>query len=191
MQPVVHPAQRQCWGALASSEGSNAFSSINATDSPDAAGPCTLAGDDRFRSDVWYEVVAECTGPLTVSTCGGTSLDTTLAVYEGGPCPQDPADLVALGCDDDGCDGQSTVTIAAIAGQPYLIRLGGRQGVQGTGTFNVECQSLLGDLDGDGDVDGADLGLLLGAWGQGGGDLDGDGLTNGADLGLLLGAWTG
>jgi len=46
------------------------------------------------------------------------------------------------------------------------------------------------DLNGDGVVDGADLGLLLGAWGTSGpGDLNGDGTVDGADLGLLLGAW--
>lgn len=47
------------------------------------------------------------------------------------------------------------------------------------------------DLDGDGQVNGADLGLLLGAWGSAGSiaDLEGDGTVNGADLGLLLGSW--
>jgi len=46
------------------------------------------------------------------------------------------------------------------------------------------------DLNGDGVVDGADLGLLLGAWGADGPtDLNGDGTTDGADLGLLLGSW--
>ena len=45
------------------------------------------------------------------------------------------------------------------------------------------------DLNGDGIVNGADLGLLLGAWGTSGGDINDDGLTNGADLGLMLGAW--
>lgn len=48
------------------------------------------------------------------------------------------------------------------------------------------------DLDGDGDVDGGDLGLLLLQWGgPGSGDLDGDGVVDGGDLGLLLLAWTG
>ncbi len=50
---------------------------------------------------------------------------------------------------------------------------------------------LVGDLDGDGVVNGADLGLLLAAWGSPGADLDGDGTTDGADLGLLLSNWTG
>ncbi len=46
------------------------------------------------------------------------------------------------------------------------------------------------DLDEDGIVSGADLGLLLVGWGQPGPtDLDGDGTTDGADLGLLLAAW--
>jgi hypothetical protein len=46
------------------------------------------------------------------------------------------------------------------------------------------------DLNGDGVVNGADLGLLLGSWGQPGpSDFDGDGTTGGSDLGLLLGAW--
>ena len=50
-----------------------------------------------------------------------------------------------------------------------------------------------GDLNGDGLVDGADLGLLLGAWGSttnAAADLNGDGIVDGADLGLLLGDWT-
>jgi hypothetical protein len=46
------------------------------------------------------------------------------------------------------------------------------------------------DLDGDGTVGGADLGILLANWGQGGlGDLDGDGTVGGGDLGILLAAW--
>jgi hypothetical protein len=46
------------------------------------------------------------------------------------------------------------------------------------------------DLDGNGVVDGADLGLLLGNWdGQGVGDLNQDGTIDGADLGALLGAF--
>ncbi|HMN96719.1 MAG TPA: lamin tail domain-containing protein [Phycisphaerales bacterium] len=47
------------------------------------------------------------------------------------------------------------------------------------------------DLNGDGIVDGADLGILLGNWGGAGlGDLDGNGIIDGADLGLLLGSWS-
>lgn len=48
---------------------------------------------------------------------------------------------------------------------------------------------VLGDFDGDGDVDGADLAFLLGAWGTPTGDLDGNGDTDASDLAILLGAW--
>jgi hypothetical protein len=50
---------------------------------------------------------------------------------------------------------------------------------------------ITGDLNGDGLVNGGDLGLLLSGWGQPGiGDLNGDGIVNGADIGLLLSNWT-
>jgi glucose/arabinose dehydrogenase len=46
------------------------------------------------------------------------------------------------------------------------------------------------DLNGDGVVDGGDLGLLLANWnGSGIGDLDDDGLVSGSDLGLMLAAF--
>ena len=46
------------------------------------------------------------------------------------------------------------------------------------------------DVNADGTVDGADLGLLVGNWGgSGAGDIDASGTVDGADLGLLLSAW--
>jgi hypothetical protein len=46
------------------------------------------------------------------------------------------------------------------------------------------------DVNDDGLVDGADLGVLVGNWGgTGAGDLDESGAVDGADLGLLLSAW--
>ena len=61
---------------------------------------------------------------------------------------------------------------------------------------------VLGDLNQDGFVNGADLGLLLASWSQFPGepgcggdlccpaDLNGDGFVDGSDLGLLLGNWS-
>jgi hypothetical protein len=50
-----------------------------------------------------------------------------------------------------------------------------------------EC---IGDTDGNGAVDGADLGSLLGSWGQDSPfDYNGDGTTDGADMAVILGAW--
>ena len=54
--------------------------------------------------------------------------------------------------------------------------------------FEPDC---LGDLDLDGQVNGADLALLLAAWleERSIADLDRSGQVNGADLAILLGAW--
>ena len=52
-------------------------------------------------------------------------------------------------------------------------------------------ESCPADLNGDGTVNGADLGILLVSWGAAGGgaDIDGSGVVDGGDLGLLLGGW--
>ncbi len=46
------------------------------------------------------------------------------------------------------------------------------------------------DLNDDGRVDGADLGLLIAAWGQDSPDLDGNRPVDGGDLGIVLAAWS-
>ena len=64
-------------------------------------------------------------------------------------------------------------------------------GVSMTGAYLPD--SVFGDLNGDGQVNAADLGLLVAAWGPCKGcdaDLNGDGQVNAADLGLLVAAWT-
>ena len=56
----------------------------------------------------------------------------------------------------------------------------------------VPPSGLPGDLNDDGEVSGADLGLLFASWGPCAGcpaDLNGDGVVNGADVGLLLLEW--
>jgi len=61
------------------------------------------------------------------------------------------------------------------------------------GQIDPECtiDNCIEDLNGDGVVDGADLGILLTAWGSSdeASDLNGDGIVDGADLGILLSAW--
>ncbi|MFG0258319.1 MAG: hypothetical protein ACF8GE_10495 [Phycisphaerales bacterium JB043] len=57
-------------------------------------------------------------------------------------------------------------------------------------TAITQTNNCAGDFNGDGIVNGADLGLFLGNWGNPGiTDYNNDGTTNGADLGLFLGLW--
>ena len=64
-------------------------------------------------------------------------------------------------------------------------------GVDDVKVFGYDCTAARpGDLNGDGVVDGADLGVLLGNWGNpGSGDIDGNGTVDGADLGALVADW--
>ncbi len=88
--------------------------------------------------------------------------------------------------------GASTLQIRFVAsdlGSGSVVEAG----VDEIRVFAAGCADApcVGDLDGDGQVDGADVGLLLAAWGSTdpSADLTGDGFVNGADLGLLLGGW--
>jgi len=96
-------------------------------------------------------------------------------------------------------DGFSSVSIAefrvadngtfTIVGSGYNAALARNEALMWTSR-----PALLADLNGDGAVNGADLGTLLGQWGdcpECSADFNGDGEVDGADLGTLLGAWTG
>jgi hypothetical protein len=65
-------------------------------------------------------------------------------------------------------------------------------GTSGVFTTELAPTTIGPDLNGDGVVDGADLGLFLGLWGSSdaSADFNGDGVVDGADLGVLLGAWS-
>ncbi len=77
----------------------------------------------------------------------------------------------------------------------YFVTATDRADNTGTGetlSFVVAAPPVFGDLNDDGIVDGADLGLLLAAWDSDDdiADLNDDGIVDGADLGLLLSAWS-
>lgn len=85
---------------------------------------------------------------------------------------------------------QGTTSLTALDGKRMLLRTWGQSSNQG---WLVTPASSSGDLNGDGMVNAADLGLLLAQWGVCAGctgDLNGDGAVDAADLGLLLAGWT-
>jgi hypothetical protein len=90
--------------------------------------------------NIWYCYTATCTGDVTVSLAG-SSFDTMLAVYNGCECY--PALNDMIGCNDDsGNTYQSEITFAAIAGNQYLIEVGGYATETGEGLLNISCEGV-------------------------------------------------
>jgi hypothetical protein len=89
--------------------------------------------------------------------------------------------------------GRALANLGDLRGDGGLVLgVGAGAGVQGGRLWMLALGPVRkADLDGDGRVDGADLAVLLAAWGSAGGaaDLDGDGRVDGADLAVLLSAW--
>ncbi|MDT8301943.1 MAG: GEVED domain-containing protein [Sedimentisphaerales bacterium] len=87
--------------------------------------------------NIWYIYTAICTGEATVSLCG-SSYDTKLAVYNGAGCNPSLSRLIE--CNDDSCGWQSEVTFSVIAGQQYLIEVGGFGDNIGEGLISTSCE---------------------------------------------------
>lgn len=82
----------------------------------------------------------------------------------------------------------TTTPIARVVVTP-LGNFDGANGMDDVAVSIHPVPACAGDLSGNGNIDGQDLGMLLAAWDQPGADLNCDGTTDGADLGILLGAW--
>jgi len=88
--------------------------------------------------NIWYCYTASCTGDATVSLAG-SSFDTMLAVHNGCECYPVSGDMI--GCNDDANQGyQSEITFAAVAGNQYLIEIGGYGSETGQGVLNISCE---------------------------------------------------
>lgn len=125
-----------CADATAISDGTFPFDTTGATtDGPDEPALCFAFGDSQVGSDIWFDYTATCTGLGTVSLCG-SGFDTKVAIYDGNVCPTVSS---AVACNDDFCALQSQVSFATVAGNHYLIRVGGYNGATGSGTMTVSC----------------------------------------------------
>lgn len=80
--------------------------------------------------EVWFEVIPDVSGPMTISTCHpSTSFDTVIQAFAGSDC----AMMIQMECNDDvpdvecdnGCSGRgSKLTFAVEAGIPYKFVVG-------------------------------------------------------------------
>ena len=191
------PANDDCAAALPVAPGTPInLSTIRATVSqPALPASCDTGGGLGIGPDVWYRYNGERSGTVSVSTCGSPT-DMRLAVYSGS-CGA--LTLVACNSSSPVCSPNTGARLQFLAacGTDYYIRVAGEIASRaGSATLSVTASGPIcpafcpSDLNRDGTVSGADLGLLLGNWGLfGQGDLDLDGTIGGSDLGLLLGAW--
>jgi hypothetical protein len=132
---LFHPINDSCANAAAISMGATAFDNTNAdTDGPNEPNNCVVSNYTNIGSDLWYRFTAECSGNLTVSTCG-TAFDTKIGAYAA--CPSGPGQLLACSDDDGGCNLGSQFTMPVVGGNTYLIRVGGFNAAQGAGTLTL------------------------------------------------------
>jgi hypothetical protein len=213
---VTPPPTPDCNAAPAVAFGSSPFTNVAFTGNQTVGTNATGTTTSIIYKTAWSKFTPAVTGAYTFSVCGSVN-DTKMAL--GDVCPG-AGTMASIAYNDDncacssGCTGNYSsglnatntglpLTQELVAGQTYHLLIGSYSATSGavSGSLVIDGPaqppaSCLGDLNLDGAVTGADLGLLLGAWGAcpGGtpgclGDLNLDGAVTGADLGLLLGAW--
>jgi len=90
--------------------------------------------------NLWYCYTATCTGNVTVNLAG-SSFDTMLAVYDGCECYPTSNDMIE--CNDDSSGSlQSEIVFDAVAGNQYLIEVGGYGLEAGQGLLSVSCEGV-------------------------------------------------
>ena len=146
--------------------------------------------------DIWFLFTSPLCGDVRLSLCDvAPDYDTELAVYNSGTCPVTELDLIE--CNNDaGCvdPTASEITFAAQAGFSYLVRVGGRVALSGSGTLTIlaagppcpwDCQAVPSCA-----VEVPDLLALLATWGGPGPcDFDASGAVEVPDLLALLANW--
>jgi hypothetical protein len=141
----AQPPNDNCSSATAIS-GFQTFTFDNTLATQDGVGnaTCNLFGTNQIDKDVWFCWTAAQAGPVQLTTCSLTSIDTKIAVYDGCGCPEGAG---ILACSDDNCGTQTTVSWSALIGHSYLIRLGVFPGAAGgTGSFTIQSGILAGPI---------------------------------------------
>ena len=145
-------------------------------------GPFGCGGDDvlvSLEDGATESIDAVCTTTGTPVFQGSLRPQQALAGLVG----VDPVGIWSLRVIDQQ-SGDAGVFVSA------CLRLAAETDCNGDGIPD-DCTTCIGDLDGNGDVGGSDLSVLLGSWGTSDpeADLDGNGEVSGSDLSILLGNW--
>lgn len=107
---------------------------INNTAASDDAPVTTCDGPYK---NVWWTVTGVC-GTMTANTCtGNTNFDSEIAVFTGS-C----GSMTQVGCNDDACGVQSSVTWNATAGTTYYISVGSYYSSGSTGNLQLNVTAI-------------------------------------------------
>ena len=161
---------------------------------------CRFGSNNTVGPDVWFRWTATCTGTATASVCGA-SFDTTMVVYNS-RCPG-VLGSTRLACSDDRCGDDASASFAAVAGNTYLIRVGGATNAlfaeRGSGFLTVTCATpcpwhvdgCFSDYNEDEGIDGDDVIAFFSDWdsAQSCADVNQDGGVDGDDVIAFFGAW--
>ena len=104
---------------------------LYAVDTNGASGPDADPGCGNMAADVWFEWTATDTGTVRLDLCDA-SYDCVLALWDGAGCPTQ-----VVACNDDSCGLRSVVTVFVVAGNTYMVQVGGHNGATGTGTLAI------------------------------------------------------
>jgi len=109
--PVGPPANDACGSATAVGEGTFDWDLRGASND----GPATCGGSGT-NPDVWFAYTPSADGIAEFSTCGLTTFDSVLAVF-------DACGGTQLFCLDDACGLQTSFTLPVVATSTYLVRV--------------------------------------------------------------------
>jgi hypothetical protein len=146
----------------------------------------------RHLPGIGWQFVGGCATTTSVTAINSHG-DVLAYVYNGGNWVAFAGEPnLAIGSLIDPSEGSWSVTGASDLNDAGMILASARRGPDFAITELVRLVPIVeADLDGDGHVNGADMAILLAAWGTSGEDLDDDGMVGGADLAILLDAWGG
>lgn len=187
------------WGCM---EGTHCNGSFCTCNGPDLTLPvheyshslgCSVSGGSVYRGCAIPELVGTyffgdfCSGRIwSFRMVGGNVQD-----FTDHSADISTGSLVAIGYDADG-----ELYIVSLNGQVYRLTTSPAPPDKNGNGIPDDCEvQLVGDVDGDGDVDTQDLLQMLAAWGPCGAscveDLDNNGTVGIGDLLMLLSNWTG
>ncbi len=167
-------------------DGPDGYADFSVATFPDSSGFGGNSVIADLNDDGWQDVIITDVD-FIISGCSRT---TGIYRSSGG----DPPSFIEVdvGIPEASLQGWHDAAVFDVNGDGLLDIVAGR--CTGTQVW-VQQLPIVADLDGDGDVDAADLALLLGNWGPCAdpddcpADLDGDGSVGASDLAILLGNW--